>query len=65
MSNMRQTFKVVDIRTGKKYDAPSSEYTTHVYVYGWDHRTRVIGRREQFISISDFRKKQIDKLLSL
>jgi hypothetical protein len=62
---MRQTFKVVDIRTGKKYDAHSSEYTTHVYVYGWDSRPRVIGRCEQFISISEFRKKQIDKLLSL
>jgi hypothetical protein len=62
---MRETFKVVDIRTGKKYDGHSSEYTTHVYVYGWDSRPRVIGRREQFISISEFRKKQIDKLLSL
>ena len=60
----RQTFKVVDIRTGKKYDAHSSEYTTYVYVYGWDSRTCVLGRREQFISISEFRKKQIDKLLS-
>jgi hypothetical protein len=36
-----------------------------VYVYDWDNRPRVIGRREQFISISEFRKKQIDKLLSL
>jgi len=62
---MRQTFKVVDIRTGKKYDAHSSEYSTHVYVYGWDLRTRVIGRREQFISLSEFRKQQIDKILSL
>ena len=60
----RQTFKVVDIRTGKQYDAHSSEYSTHVYVYGWDHRPRVIARREQFISLSEFRKQQIDKILS-
>ena len=62
---MRQTFKVVDLRTGKQYDATSSEYTTHVYVYGWDLRPRVLGRREQFISLSEFRKEQIDKILSL
>lgn len=61
---MRQTFKVVDLITGKQYDATSTEYTNHVYVYGWDSRSRVIARREQFISVSEFRKKQIDKLLS-
>ena len=60
----RQTFKVVDLRTGKQYDAHSSEYSTHVYVYGWNHRPRVIARREQFISLSEFRKQQIDKILS-
>jgi hypothetical protein len=60
---MRQTFKVVDIITGKKYDATSSEYISHVYVYGWDNKPRVIARREQFISIPKFRKQQIDKLL--
>lgn len=59
---MKEKFKVVDIRTGKKYDATSSEYTTHVYVYEWDNIEKVIARCEQFIKLQEFRKQKIKKI---
>ncbi len=67
----RETFKVVDIRTGKQYNASTSEsnneeLTIHLpldNLYGWNYRPHVITKRENFISLSEFRNQQIDKLL--